>query len=450
MRERGEGERETDLHTGSKSHFELKEGFSFTFIRLRQIPLRSLRALGCINVFSVFTILFWKLLLVIAAMSGNGETNGQPTAFKFGGFKFAKSAKPKSAILQIENKFQAESATENNDNNVDFITVIDDKQIKGTKPESSKTGELIIPFIAVNKYKIAKTKTENTTDTTTSTTETSTAESDTAGDLISKAKRELIQDAKKYENDQDDAIPAWKLMVINKAPAEYENDSKLDVSIRPSEPTLDDYESVPVEAFGSALLRGMGWKAGDPIGGINKAITPIFEPHIRARGLGLGADASLQKQLLSSEKDKRKHSNDGFGLKKQSVDEEKKSAPPTKESVAKNGGHHLDTKSSRSSKHSSHSRERRHHSRSRSPSRKTRDHVSRSDYPKDRDSTHSRHRPVSPNSRKSPVERYNRRRSRSPPSRRHRSPDIHHRHSDSRSLSRGASSHSSKRHSPTY
>lgn len=30
--------------------------------------------------------------------------------------------------------------------------------------------------------------------------------------------------------------------------------------------SLDDYERVPIEAFGAALLRGMGWKEGEALG----------------------------------------------------------------------------------------------------------------------------------------------------------------------------------------
>jgi G-patch domain len=30
--------------------------------------------------------------------------------------------------------------------------------------------------------------------------------------------------------------------------------------------TADDYDKVPIEQFGMALLRGMGWKDGDGIG----------------------------------------------------------------------------------------------------------------------------------------------------------------------------------------
>ena len=30
--------------------------------------------------------------------------------------------------------------------------------------------------------------------------------------------------------------------------------------------SLDDYETIPVEAYGMAMLRGMGWKASEGIG----------------------------------------------------------------------------------------------------------------------------------------------------------------------------------------
>lgn len=42
---------------------------------------------------------------------------------------------------------------------------------------------------------------------------------------------------------------------------------KRDVESRPDVPTLADYAAVPVEDFGAALLRGMGWKGGEELGG---------------------------------------------------------------------------------------------------------------------------------------------------------------------------------------
>ncbi|KAK9457711.1 DExH-box splicing factor binding site-domain-containing protein [Dipodascopsis uninucleata] len=41
---------------------------------------------------------------------------------------------------------------------------------------------------------------------------------------------------------------------------------RLDIAERPEEPSLEAYEAVPVEEFGYALLRGMGWKDGENIG----------------------------------------------------------------------------------------------------------------------------------------------------------------------------------------
>lgn len=56
------------------------------------------------------------------------------------------------------------------------------------------------------------------------------------------------------------------LVMQNKVPEGYETDEKMDVSLRPDESKLEDYDKIPVEKFGAAMLRGMGWKEGDPIG----------------------------------------------------------------------------------------------------------------------------------------------------------------------------------------
>ncbi|KAG0225950.1 hypothetical protein BGW41_004454 [Actinomortierella wolfii] len=55
-----------------------------------------------------------------------------------------------------------------------------------------------------------------------------------------------------------------------------------DLDNLPDEATLDDYEKVPVEEFGAALLRGMGWK-GDTNG-----VSPVLYQQ-RPALLGLGA-----------------------------------------------------------------------------------------------------------------------------------------------------------------
>ncbi|VDK52613.1 unnamed protein product [Anisakis simplex] len=62
-----------------------------------------------------------------------------------------------------------------------------------------------------------------------------------------------------------------------------------------------DYEQVPVESFGLAVLRGCGWKEGEGIGLTNKRVVPLKLPPRRPKGLGLGADVNMGKQNGKSE-----------------------------------------------------------------------------------------------------------------------------------------------------
>lgn len=59
------------------------------------------------------------------------------------------------------------------------------------------------------------------------------------------------------------------------------------------ESTMDDYERVPINDFGKAMLRGMGWKDED-----NKDKKEIAEPVRRPHGMGLGAEKAIKKQPL--------------------------------------------------------------------------------------------------------------------------------------------------------
>ncbi|XP_043277517.1 G-patch domain and KOW motifs-containing protein [Venturia canescens] len=66
------------------------------------------------------------------------------------------------------------------------------------------------------------------------------------------------------------------------------------------ESTLEDYEEIPIDAFGLAMLRGMGWKPEEGIGKNAKLVTASL-PELRPRGMGLGADkVTLQKQKASA------------------------------------------------------------------------------------------------------------------------------------------------------
>ncbi|CAI7896767.1 unnamed protein product [Closterium sp. NIES-54] len=66
-----------------------------------------------------------------------------------------------------------------------------------------------------------------------------------------------------------------------------------DLDRLPDESNLDDYESMPVEDFGVALLTGMGWQKGKPIGRNAKGLAEPVEFVPRQGRLGLGATPKL-------------------------------------------------------------------------------------------------------------------------------------------------------------
>lgn len=69
-----------------------------------------------------------------------------------------------------------------------------------------------------------------------------------------------------------------------------------DMITLPDSATLESYEDLPVEDFGEALLRGMGWEKGKPIGRNSKIAVAPIEYVKRAGRLGLGADPAPPKE----------------------------------------------------------------------------------------------------------------------------------------------------------
>lgn len=73
-----------------------------------------------------------------------------------------------------------------------------------------------------------------------------------------------------------------------------------DVKEAPDAPTLAEYAAVPVEEFGAAMLRGMGWKEGQGIGSQQgRKIVKAKVPERRPALLGIGAkpDAAVAAEL---------------------------------------------------------------------------------------------------------------------------------------------------------
>jgi len=174
-------------------------------------------------------------------------------------------------------------------NKVDLSNIVktDDKVYREKKTPSKSSSTRVIPLIEKNRWRNL----------------------DKLDDLDKQAVEELMKDSissvttshqQVNEEKLDYSIP---MLLRNRAPDGFDNADKLDVSIYPEESTLDDYEENPIEGFGIAMLRGMGWKKGSGVGKTFKRDVPLFETQLRPVGLGLGADIKAPpKEGLSMKK----------------------------------------------------------------------------------------------------------------------------------------------------
>ncbi|XP_052284574.1 G-patch domain and KOW motifs-containing protein-like [Dreissena polymorpha] len=188
-----------------------------------------------------------------------------------------------------EKKTLTSSISEQETNETEFITSLEDREVQSTKPKQEKK-EIVIPLIKTNNWK---------------TKQLDNSKHNKSNDgLESQAVQELLKDAEKQKESWDsrgtvDTGLEIPLLMQNKVPEGFETDDQLDVSLRPDEPADTDYEEIPIEAFGLAMLKGMGWKEGEGIGRNNKAVKPV-EAVLRPKGMGLGADRGQAQDLNKS------------------------------------------------------------------------------------------------------------------------------------------------------
>ncbi|TPX62304.1 hypothetical protein PhCBS80983_g00591 [Powellomyces hirtus] len=139
-------------------------------------------------------------------------------------------------------------------------------------------------------------------DTTTTVTETTRTETVTVTDerppepmtVDDEALAAVLRDAAEEQEDGRPRISYLPILAENAVPGlegleDVVEKYRHDVNLRPDESTMDDYERVPIEEFGKALLRGMGWEQGRAVGknpnGLTEPISLKSRPHL----LGLGA-----------------------------------------------------------------------------------------------------------------------------------------------------------------
>ncbi|XP_040915772.1 G-patch domain and KOW motifs-containing protein [Toxotes jaculatrix] len=185
----------------------------------------------------------------------------------------------------------------------DYLTGIDRNELQSSKP-SEKPKELIIPLIHKNRWHRPDRpdqseerggKTQATTQ------DNDSVESQAVKELIEESRRQLeqFQNGPQSQSNLNLSIP---LLMQNKVPEGFEDGDHIKVDLRPESSTEADYESVPVEAYGLAMLKGMGWKKGEGIGRTFKQDVKPIEHELRPKGLGLGADRSAIKDLEPTRK----------------------------------------------------------------------------------------------------------------------------------------------------
>uniref|UniRef100_A0A3Q2R3Y1 G-patch domain and KOW motifs-containing protein n=1 Tax=Fundulus heteroclitus TaxID=8078 RepID=A0A3Q2R3Y1_FUNHE len=177
----------------------------------------------------------------------------------------------------------------------DYLTGIVKNELQSSKP-TEKPKELIIPLIQKNRWKGAAQSGEGTGKAEAPAQDRDSVESQAVKELIEDSRRqlELWQNGPQPERNLNLSIP---LLMQNKVPEGFEDGDRVKVDLRPEPSTEADYESIPVEAYGLAMLKGMGWKKEEGIGLTFKQDVKPIEHQLRPKGLGLGADRSAIKDL---------------------------------------------------------------------------------------------------------------------------------------------------------
>ncbi|XP_077487148.1 G-patch domain and KOW motifs-containing protein-like [Amblyomma americanum] len=202
-------------------------------------------------------------------------------------FKFTKKVENK-VLSSDKSKIEGGSCEDK-----DYVVSVDDSGVKSSQPKAEKK-ELVIPLIKNNVWRIPKEQKSEIKETSEETDKPN--KGDVELTLEQQAIKEILADASGSGDSkgttQDMSIP---LLMQNKVPEGYETDEKVDVSLRAEEPTMDDYDNVPIEEYGLAMLRGMGWNPGKPIGARCTQIAKPIEAVMRPKGLGLGAERKMGK-----------------------------------------------------------------------------------------------------------------------------------------------------------
>ncbi|XP_008060933.1 G patch domain and KOW motifs-containing protein [Carlito syrichta] len=169
----------------------------------------------------------------------------------------------------------------------DFLKTVEGKELQSVKPPEAPK-ELVIPLIQNGHRRQSPAQPPvPSTDT-----------GAVVDGVLSQAVKELIEESKKSLEERENAgvDPTLAIPMIQKGCTP--NREGADSEPRPETvPEEANYEAVPVEDYGMAMLRGMGWKPGE---GIGRTFNQVVKPRVnslRPKGLGLGANLTEAQAL---------------------------------------------------------------------------------------------------------------------------------------------------------
>ncbi|CAH1121103.1 unnamed protein product [Ceutorhynchus assimilis] len=186
-------------------------------------------------------------------------------------FSFTKSFKKTNIILNT-------ATPKENEKKGEVIECLEEQSIKIKDAIIEEARPLVIPLKDDQKNLLDRIKAASKWDKKKEKEDTRPDSELTADEL---AARQLIREAKaRLENGHESNNHKVSVLPLTEESATLTGEK---------EPTLEDYESVPIGDYGLALLRGMGWKDGMAIGkNVTKSAVPSL-PELRPKGLGLGA-----------------------------------------------------------------------------------------------------------------------------------------------------------------
>uniref|UniRef100_A0A2K6T9K5 G-patch domain and KOW motifs-containing protein n=1 Tax=Saimiri boliviensis boliviensis TaxID=39432 RepID=A0A2K6T9K5_SAIBB len=170
----------------------------------------------------------------------------------------------------------------------DFLKSVEGRELQSVKPQEAPK-ELIIPLIQNGYRRQLPARSPGPC----------TDSGALVDGMLSQAVKELIEESKKSLGERENVgvDPMLAIPMIQKECTRSREgaDSEPRAETVPEEA---NYEVVPVEAYGLAMLQGMGWKPGE---GIGHTFNQVVKPHVnslRPKELGLGANL-IEAQALT-------------------------------------------------------------------------------------------------------------------------------------------------------